>query len=273
MSNQSPRTEESYRGARQLLIRFFGDVDMCSITFENVRDWRNWLLGWQKLDTVRGNIICLRMVLKFLRKRGHPVLDYENIPVAKREKRIVKWLNKQEIDEFIKEAARPIRGYSRLNRLRNVAIIHLLYEAGLRNGELCALNRDSIKNRTFTIVGKSRDPRIGFIYDKAEEAIQAYLAARDDNSKALFVSNQNGNRLTPKGLQLVFRKICARSSFEDITPHTIRHSFATKLLAKDMNLRFVGDLMGHVSLDTTKMYTHYENPQLRAAYEKAHEMA
>lgn len=270
MSNQSPKTEEAYLNTSLLIVRFMGDIDICDLTFEDVRDWRNWLLGWQKPDTARGNIMCLRMVLKFLRKRGYPVMDYENIPVAKRVKRKIEYLLAKEVEEFIAEAARRTRGYPEITRLRNVAIIYLLWATGLRNGELCALNRNSIRNKQFTVIGKSTDERLGFINDRAQNAIDAYLEMRTDNNKALFISDQTGERIVPKTIQRVFRDICNRSRFEKIHPHTIRHSYGTFLLSKGVNLRYIADLMGHKDMNTTRMYTHYENPQLRSVYESAY---
>jgi integrase/recombinase XerD len=269
MTNRSPKTEESYRGTCKLLIRRFGDVPLDALTFEAIRDWRNWLSTWQSNDTVRGNIICIRMVLKYMAKRGYKVLNYDEIPVAKREKRVIKYLDHLEMEAFIEEMGRPCRGYTLENRLRNVAIVRLLYATGLRNSELVALNRDSIKNRTFTVIGKSRDPRIGFIDSLAEAAIERYLATRNDKEKALFVSPQTGKRLTSDTLRKIFANICERSEFDGIHPHTIRHSFATRLLERRVDLRYVGDLMGHVDLNTTRIYTHYTNPKLQEIYNNA----
>jgi site-specific recombinase XerD len=269
MTNRSPKTEESYRGTCKLLLRRFGDVPLDTLSFEAVRDWRNWLCTWQSNDTVRGNIICLRMVLKFMGKRGFPVMNYDEIPVAKREKRIIKYLNHDEMEAFIQEVGKPRRGYTIENKLRNVAIVRLLYATGLRNSELVALNRDSIKNRTFTVIGKSRDPRIGFIDASAELAIKQYLDTRLDKEKALFVSPQTGKRMTSDTLRKIFQNICERSEFDGVHPHTIRHSFATRLLEKRVDLRYVGDLMGHVDLNTTRLYTHYSNPKLMEIYNNA----
>lgn len=272
MSNLSPKTEESYGVAGKLLVRFTGDVNICRFTFENARDWRRWLLEWQSNDTARGNIICLRMVLKFLRTRGYSVLDWESIPVAKRTKRTIRFLTQEEVAGFIREVSTRRRGYSEENRLRNIAIVTLLYATGLRNSELCSLDRDKIRNRTFTISGKSERERIGFIDESAENAIEDYLSVRSDNDKALFTSRQTGERITDDTIRKIFKNVCARSDFKDVHPHTIRHSYATKLLEKEVDIRYIGDLMGHADLNTTKIYTHYSNPKLRAIYEKAHEI-
>ncbi len=269
MSNQSPKTEESYAGACKLLIRLYGDIPISDFTFDMIRDWRNWLLTWQSQDTVRGNIICIRMVLKYMAKKGYKVLNYDEIPVSKREKRIIKYLNEEQMAEFIKVIAEPVRGYSNANRLRNIAMVTLLYATGLRNSELCSLNRDSIKKRTFTVIGKSRDPRIGFIDATAERAIANYMAIRDDTNRALFISPITGKRITSDTIRKIFKNACERSDFDGIHPHTIRHSYATRLLEHKVDLRYVGDLMGHVDLNTTRAYTHYSNPKLMEIYNDA----
>lgn len=267
---QSIKTEESYRVAKSLLLRMYGDIPICELTFAHVRDWKNWLSGWQKPDTVRNNIICLRVVLKFLLSRACPVMNPELIPVPRREARMVEFLTEEEVADFIAEAGRSIRGYNRINRMRNVAIITLLYSTGLRVSELCSLNRNSIRDRTFTVIGKGAKTRICFIDVDTEKVINRYLEHRTDDCPALFISDQTCRRITPDTIRKMFKNICERSDFNHVHPHTIRHSYATKLLRRRVDIRYIGDLMGHVSLDTTKVYTHVVNEDLKAIYDAAH---
>lgn len=271
MKNQSPKTVESYDNCCKLLVRKFGDIPISSIKFEDVRMWHEWLSGWQSKDTIRNNIINLRMVLKFMAYKGYDVLNYQEIPVQKREKRKIKYLTQEEMNEFLSEVGKKHRGYAAINRTRNHAIVTLLYATGIRNSELCALNRDDIKNRSFTVVGKSREERICFIDTRTEQALKEYLALRKDKNPAMFVSPRTGTRIKSSQLRDMFQVICERSEkFKKIHPHTLRHSFATKMLSHEVDLRYIGDLMGHVDLNTTKMYTHYENPKLKEIYDKAH---
>ena len=270
MRNRSKKTAESYDNASKLLVSFFGDIAIIDLKLEDVMDWHEHLSTWQKPDTVRGNICCLRMVLKYLAKRGFPVMDFDEIPVAKREKRLISYLTEGEADMFLAEIAEKKRGYSTENRLRNIAIARLIYASGIRNSEVCALNRNSIKNRQFTVVGKSKDPRLCFIDEDTDKAIEAYLAVRSDKERALFISVQTGKRVKPGNLRRIFSRVCRISDFEGVHPHTMRHSFGTKMLERSVDLRYIGDMMGHVSLDTTKLYTHYTNRKLREVYEKAH---
>lgn len=265
----SSKTNESYIYAEKLAIGYFGDVEFAGIKLEDIVAFYEHLLEWQRPDTARGNIICLRAVVRYMKRRHGNKLDADDIKVPKREKRAVEYLTEPEVMEFIETVGIKRRGYAEVNRLRNVAIVELLYASGIRVGELCKLNRNSIKNGQFTVVGKSKEPRLCFISSRCEKALDAYFEARTDGNPALFISNQNGKRITPGNVRRVFQNVCAKSDFDGVHPHTIRHSFATYLLEKGVDLRYIADLMGHQSLDTTKIYTHYSNPRLKQIYKLA----
>lgn len=265
----SPKTLESYVYAEKLVIEYFTDTDIKNITTIDVAKFYQYLCNYQRPDTARGNIICLRSVLKRCVRKGWLNLDVEDIKIPKREKRIITYLTESEVDRFIFVVGKQCRGYSNLNRLRNVAIVSLLYDSGIRISELCSLNRNSIKERQFIVIGKSKNPRICFITEKTERKIKDYLDLREDNERALFIANQTGKRITSDNVRKVFQNACDRSDFINIHPHTIRHSFATRLLDKEVDIRYIAELMGHESLDTTKMYTHFSNPKLKKIYENA----
>lgn len=265
----SCKTDESYLYASKLAVSFFGDVPVETISTEDIRCFYEHLLGWQKPDTARCNIVCLRAVFKMLRRKKHDVVDPEDIKVPKREKRQINYLTEPEVEEFIEVVGERRRGYSELNRLRNIAIVEVLFASGIRVSELCRLNRNSIKNRQFVVIGKSKEPRPCYISERAEEAIEQYMKLRTDVCPALFISNQTEKRITAGNVRRVFQNACDRSEFTDVHPHTIRHSFATYMLEKGVDLRYISEFMGHQSLDTTKIYTHYTNPKLRAIYDLA----
>lgn len=264
----SCKTDESYLYAGKLAVSFFGDVPVETINAEDIRCFYEHLLGWQKPDTARCNIVCLRAVFKMLRRKKYDVVDPEDIKVPKREKRQINYLTEPEVEEFIDVIAERRRGYSELNRLRNIAIVEVLFASGIRVSELCRLNRNSIKNRQFVVIGKSKEPRPCYISERAEKAVEQYMKLRTDSCPALFISNQTEKRMTAGNVRRVFQNACDRSEFTDVHPHTIRHSFATYMLERGVDLRYIGDFMGHQSLDTTKIYTHYTNPQLRAIYDR-----
>lgn len=268
----SKKTLASYENTQSLFCAYFGgDSNIEDITLNDILSFNEHLSTWQRSDTVRNNLFQVRAVFKFCILRKMDVLEPDLISVPKKEKRMIQYLTEQEYEEFLSIVATKRRGYSDLNRLRNMAIIETLYATGLRVSELCRLNRNSIKNRQFTVIGKSKEPRICFISTRAERAIAEYLAARTDTNQALFIANQTGRRMTTYNVRTVFRTACANSDFDNIHPHTIRHSYATKLLDKGVDIRYIADLLGHQSLDTTKQYTHYANPKLKKIYDLAME--
>ena len=148
----------------------------------------------------------------------------------------------------------------------------MLFYTGLRIGELCALNRDSIRDREFTVVGKSKDPRLCFITKDLEQDIHNYLEMRHDDSAALFVANENGRRINPGNVQRIFRLAAKKAKLSKVTPHTMRHSFATRMLEEGVDIRYVAELLGHQDLNTTKRYTHVKDCQLKRIYENVMEM-
>ena len=194
-------------------------------------------------------------------------LTPEDIKVPKREKRTTKCLDEEQVAEFIRILAEHRRGYAGINRLRNVAMAEVLYSSGIRVSELCRLNRNSIRHRQFVVIGKSKNPRVCFISPEAERRLNDYLKARTDDNPALFVSNETGERVKPSGVRRVFREACDRSNFDGIHPHTLRHSFATTLLSKGVDITYIAEMMGHSSIETTRIYQHFENVKLREIHE------
>lgn len=267
----SRKTEERYVIFSRLMVKFFGDFAVEDLDERKIRAWREHLGKYQSPDTVRGYVICLRKFVRYCERRIGLKISVEDIKVPRREKRRIEILTEREVADFIAEMGAKKRGYSENNRLRNVAIAKLIYCSGLRIGEVCRLNKNSIKNRQMTIVGKSLEPRLCFINQDTEQAICDYLSTRNDSEPALFVSNQNGRRITAGNIQRVFQRICESSGgkFEKVHPHTLRHCFATKMLDRGVDIVYIQDFMGHQSLDTTKVYTHYSNRKLREVYERA----
>lgn len=155
-AGKSINTESSYLNISKSLISFFGDVDIESLSFSDFRDWHNFVSSRWRSNTVRNAISCVRMVLKMTARRGFNVMDYEELVVPKREKYIIQYLLPEEIEDFIYVASRQCRGYGSMNRLRNIAILRLLAASGIRVSELVSLNRNSIRHRKFTVIGKSR---------------------------------------------------------------------------------------------------------------------
>lgn len=268
----SSNTLESYHYFGVLFNRYVGNVKLTDITMPVVRNFRESLMAYQKQDTTSNYVCNLRVFLRYCVDNGYKVgVNVNLIRQAKRQKRLLDIPSDDEVKDFIQLVGTPYRGYSRLNRLRNKAMVLVLYSSGIRVGELCALNKGDIKDRQFIVIGKSKEPRLCFISEEAELAINEYLDARKDNESALFVQKANGLRITTATVRNVFKNACMRShgKFAGIHPHTLRHCFATRLIERNVDIGSVGTLLGHCSLDTTRIYTHYSNPQLKRIYQTA----
>lgn len=270
-NNQSSKTEEMNRLACRSLLNFTGDIDIEDLTFDKVRKWKEHLLRTRSEGTVRGYIIKLRVVLKYLAQRGYKgIINHEVVGVPKRGDTVVEFLTPSQVQQFLDTALEPRAGYSHRSRTRNAAIIALLYASGIRVSELCHLNRDFLKPgmNEFTVVGKGRKARICFVDERAKYYLNKYLMLRSDNNPALFIGNM-GNRITKDNIAVMFR-VNSRRSGLSAHPHTMRHSYATNLLKNNTNLLFVSKFLGHSSVQTTEMYTHVVDEDLRAIYNQKH---
>lgn len=266
---KSPKTNESYVYAEKITIAYFGDINIKKISVEQIHSFYLWMCRTHAQNTARGYICNLRSVLSYHQRNGvHGIINISLVKTPQREKKMVNWVTEEEFSRFIAELERPVRGYSRLNRERNVLIAKMLYLTGLRVSELCALNRDSISNRQFSVVGKSKNPRPCFVTRELEREIFSYLAKRTDEEPALFIADQTGARITPGVIRSVFGR-ASRQFGKRVTPHTLRHSYATRMVDNGVDIRFVAELLGHQSLETTQKYTHIRDSRLRLIYENA----
>lgn len=298
--NRSPKTVENYN---HYLRRFadWGKIDDPSaIDLDLIRRYKLWLNRLVdakgemiKKTTQNYHIIALRCFLKYLVKNNIEVLAPEKVELAKQEERKIDFLDKEALTRLL-EAPRPSTPRGRRDR----ALLKTLFSTGLRVSELCALNRDSIDLRRgeFSIRGKGGKVRIVFLSDGAKEAITDYLDSRADAEEALFVSlprdknsgettrgkkdirtkkpKRAGNvfrhsRLTPRSVQRLIQKYAAEAGItKKVTPHMLRHSFATNLLRHGADLRSVQMLLGHSSITTTQIYTHVTDKQLRETHKR-----
>lgn len=271
--NQSRRTEEQHQCALKRLLKFIGeDIPVASLTFEIIRKWKVSLDKDCSPTTVRGYILKLRVVIKHLNLRKVPnVIDHQMIGVPKRKQALVEYLEKEEVAEMIAFAFTS-KWATKINRARNAAIIALIYASGIRLSELINMDIGDIhKDDTFTVIGKGRKPRLCFADDRAVYYINEYLSLRDDNNRALFITQSTLGRISESTVQLLVRNAAKGAKIDrHITPHTLRHSFATDLLKNNTNMLYVRDFMGHNSIQTTEMYTHVVNEDLRSIYAEKH---
>lgn len=282
--NRSQKTIRNYDHYLSRLSDFAGDIKVSDIDGELVRKWRLWLnrLGTNTSDelgktTLNYHLIALRSFLKFCAKRNIPALTADKIELARTKRKQVTFLSSEEIERLF---AQP--EITSVNGLRDRAILELLFSSGLRVSELVGLDRDHInlKRREFMVRGKGQKDRPIFISPEAAEWIQRYLDKRDDNTRPLFIRysgtkrvDRTGNfhRLTARSVQrLVAQYALLAGITKHVSPHTLRHSFATDLLMNGADLRSVQAMLGHSNISTTQIYTHVTDPHLKKVHEQFH---
>ncbi len=237
-----------------------------------------------KTITQSYHLICLRSFLKYLAKRDVKSLAAEKIELPKSPSRQVEFLNIEEVQRLI-EATKSEK--NKLTRLRDHGILEMLFSTGLRISELTNLKQDQVnlKRGEFSVRGKGDKLRVVFLSPAATEAIEKYLEAREDNSKSLFIRHKAKESvekqiesqgeavtgLTPRSVQRIIKKYAQVAGIvKTITPHTLRHSFATDLLANGADIRAVQEMLGHASISTTQIYTHLTNKRLKDIHEQFH---
>jgi site-specific recombinase XerD len=282
--NRSQRTIENYDHYLTRLIDFAGDIQVRDIDSELIRKWRLWLnrLGTNTSDelgksTANYHLIALRSFLKFCAKRDIPALTADKIELARTVRSQVTFLNSEEVDRLLTQP-----DTSNLIGLRDRAILELLFSSGLRVSELVGLDKDHInlKRREFMVRGKGQKDRPIFISEEAAGWIQNYLDKRTDTVKPLFIRysgskkvdlSGNFHRLTARSIQrLVSRYALKAGITKHVSPHTLRHSFATDLIMNGGDIRSVQALLGHSNIATTQIYTHITDPHLKSVHGKFH---
>lgn len=228
-----------------------------------------------KRKTQNFYLIALRVFLKYLAKRGIEAMPPERIELAKVPERELDLISEDELERLL---ASP-KGED-LKSLRDKAILELLFSTGLRVSELCSLNRDDIdlKKAEFSIRGKGDKIRLVFISNVAKEALKKYLDKREDPEEPLFISfkkkledGPRENRLTARSIERIVRFYAIKAGIsKKVTPHVIRHCFATDLLGAGADLRSVQTLLGHNSITTTQIYTHVTDRQLKEIHQAFH---
>ncbi|MFZ5845425.1 MAG: tyrosine-type recombinase/integrase [Patescibacteria group bacterium] len=286
------------RNYRHYLMRFLGfltrqspaspagGVTIGHVTAENVRQFRLYLSRFidehnlpLKRVTQNYHLIALRSFLKYANRRSIRTMAPETIELPKAESRSLKFLDREQIERLLSmpELSQP-EGY------RDKAILEVLFSTGLRVSELVALNRDQInlERREFGVIGKGKRVRVVFLSETAVKWLKDYLGKRTDAAKPLFVrysgkkpreDDKTGEslRLTARSVQRLVEKYVKKARLPiKITPHGLRHSFATDLLSSGADLRAIQEMLGHKNVATTQIYTHITNPQLRQIHERFH---
>lgn len=289
---RSLKTVENYDRWLSRFIEQTGAKKPDDITDSTVREFRLWLnrqpsgkktdgqADTLKKKTQNYYLIALRAFLKYLMKRGVASLAPERIELAKTPDRSLDLITAEELTHLLQA---PTLGVDmsddevRLPALRDKALLEMLFSTGLRVSELCALSRDiNLASDELSVRGKGDKVRVVFISPAAKDAVKEYLAARKDiDIEALFISHtqskKESSRLTSRSVQRIIKKCATKAGItKKVTPHIIRHSFATDLLSNGADLRSVQAMLGHAHIATTQVYTHVTDKHLRDIHKKFH---
>lgn len=282
---RSVKTIENYDHYLTRFLEFAKTDSPSKLTEDMVREFRLWLnrqdgtkvggrMEPMKRRTQNYYLIAVRAFLKYLRKRGIESLNPERIELAKVPERSLDLISSTELDRLMKAPDLKTQV-----GLRDHAILELLFSTGLRISELTSLSIDDVdlSRDEFSVRGKGDKIRVVFLSDEAKKAIKGYLKGRKDMSDALFVQygknakNAKDLRLSPRAVQRMLKHYAAKAGItRKVTPHVIRHSFATDLLQNGADLRSVQALLGHANIATTQVYTHVTDKHLREVHKKFH---
>lgn len=252
-----------YKTCKRYLCEILGDKDIEELSIDDIATFvlrlRNY--GTHRCNNTLIEYICeIRMVLRYWKIRGVNCLEYSLIPVPQKEPRPISFLTAEEVDQII----------AKQKNVRTKFIISLLYSSGIRVSELTQLNRDSIVDGQFTVLGKGKKLRICFADKRTLAYMDEYFEARTDNLLPLIITKM-GTRASTSTIQLIIRNACAAAGLRKrVTPHTFRHSFATNFIQNNGNIRYLAELLGHSNIRMTQHYTHVVNTQLKEIYKQFH---
>lgn len=256
------------------------------ITGETVRKYRLFLSRYAdekgltlKRITQNYHLIALRSFLKYLMKRDVPVLSPDKIDLPKADSRSIAFLDRESIERLL-----MMPSLSKVEGLRDKAILEVLFSTGLRVSELVKMNRDQVnlERSEIGVIGKGRRPRVVFLSASAIKWLDKYLDSREDDFLPVFIRYSGiapdpndlrgeSRRITARSVQRMVEKYVRKARLPiKITPHGLRHSFATDLLSAGADLRAIQEMLGHKNISTTQIYTHVTNPQLRQVHERFH---
>ncbi|PIS32074.1 hypothetical protein COT40_02005 [Candidatus Peregrinibacteria bacterium CG08_land_8_20_14_0_20_41_10] len=283
---QSVKTIENYHHYLKRFLDFAGNLQSEQIDLELMRKFRIHLNRWKDKNgrtlsakTQNYHLIALRAFLKYLAKNDFPSLTPEKIELGKQSARVVSFLTREELEKVFQ-----IPDLSKLNGLRDRAILEMLYSTGLRVSELVGLNRKQVnlKAGEFLIKGKGGKTRVVFLSTRARDFLNTYFSRRMDNFEPLFLNHSRyagiaddlrgeNRRLSTVSVEVMVKKTALLAGIiKKVTPHTLRHSFATELLREGADIRSVQEMLGHSSITTTQIYTHITNQRLKEIHKKYH---
>ncbi len=273
--NNSPKTLENYSLWLNRFTNYvWGETDVTTIKSMQMLDYRMYLnqMGLSK-QTINYHIVAIRSFFKFCLKNDIDCMSPNKLELAKVPNREINFLSEDEVMSIMEAPALLWEEKNILKQKRDIAILWMLYGTGLRVSELISLKRSQIDadNKQFSVMGKWSKIRAIFMTSNAREALVDYLKIRSDDSEYIFISlswNSRGNSLSRNSIETIVRKYKDLAWIKKkVTPHTLRHSFATSLLRKWADIRAVQQLLGHASITTTQIYTHVDDKYLKEVHD------
>ena len=265
--NYSDKTVNSYL-TDLYYFSLFIKKDLNKINEEDVRDYIEYLnLKKEKISSIRRKISTMKSFYKYLYRNNY--IDKKDYPLSKisfpkMEKKLPKFIYYNDLLEIINETSND------KDNVRDRLLIELLYATGVRVSELVNIKVKDIdfNNRRIVVTGKGNKERVVYFGEYAEDVLNEYLSVHYRNTDYLFV-NSKGNQLTDRGVRYIIDKIMEKLSIKvHVTPHVIRHTFATDMLNNGCDIKVVQELLGHSSLKATEIYTHVTNERLKEVYYK-----
>lgn len=270
--NVSPKTMENYSLWLNRFLEFCGDIEINKVNRMQLLDYRMALhKNNLNVKTINYHIVAIRAFFKFVLKNDIDCMSPEKLELAKTPPREVNYLNDDEIEKIL--AAPWAYTKNDIQQARDLAILQFLYGTGLRVTELIFLQKKDIKldSNQFSVVGKWSKLRSVFATKSAIKALKTYREKREDTSPYLFISlsrNGFGEHLSRNSIEDIVRKYAKLAGInKKVTPHTLRHSFATTLIKKGADIRAVQTLLGHASITTTQIYTHVDDKHLQKVHD------
>ncbi len=271
--NRSPKTRENYERYLRSFIDHQKIKDNKDLTLDKINNFRMAIAREKNLKKITQAyyVIAIRNFLKYLIKKDYHAVAPDKVELPKIPQRQIEIIDVADLERLL---AAP--SGSELRGLRDKAILELLFSTGLRLSELCGLNRYlNFERGELTVRGKGEKLRLVFVSDTANKALKEYLDKRPDAHEHLFVSlTKNGKvigKITPRSVQRLVSYYARKAGItERITPHGLRHLFATDLLMNGADLRSVQELLGHANVSTTQVYTHLTNKHLKEVHEAFH---
>ncbi len=277
--NYSDNTLQAYGSDIKIFFKFLEEEKITDLTIIDNRIFRSYLMVLnneeKKRKTIARKITSLRGFFRFMKKNNYITSNpAENMKIPKAEKRLPVILNEVEIIDFLDNSF----DLKKASEQRDKAIFEILYSSGLRVSELISLEKNMIEDNYLRVVGKGNKERVAPLGKKAFNAVHMYINdgrnKMDKNLTNNIFLNSKGGPLTTRGVRYILNKYIQKFALKQkVSPHVFRHSFATHLLNNGADLRTVQELLGHVNLSSTQIYTHVSKNRIMQVYNQAHPRA